>query len=325
MAKCYRQLSVEERDRLALLKGQGKSLREIARALNRDPSTISREVKRNSGQIYRNCYLTHRAQLRADLRKELSHERQRLADPLLRSFVRRQIRRGWSPERIAGRWKALGRGKISYEAIYQWLYKQATDLVQYLPRAHRKRLRRHQAYRRGGTHIPSRTPISERPKYIQRRREVGHWEADTIIGCFKKSALQILVERKSRFVVLNNIGVNEAIPMRRGINRSLSRYPRQLRRSITYDNGHENCQHELVNRVLGTKSFFCEPMHSWEKGSVENAVGLVRRRLPKRTDFAMVPASRVKQVERWLNGLPRKCLGFRTAAEAFRRSVALTR
>ena len=162
-----------------------------------------------------------------------------------------------------------------------------------------------------------------RPKSIENRRQAGHWEADTMVSRKSRAALQILVERKTRYARLKKLRTKGAHDMSCSMNHSLSRYPAALRRSITYDNGSENVQHMRTNRVLGTRSFFCEPFHSWEKGSVENAGGLVRRILPKRTDFAKVSSECVKRTERWLNSLPRKCLGFKTAAEAFRQCVAL--
>jgi transposase, IS30 family len=324
MPKRYKQLSFEDRDQIALLNGQGESVRSIARALHRDPGTISRELKRNAGQLYTGCYLAHRAQLRSDQRKSESHKRERLRAPRLKAYVRRQLSRGWSPERIAGRWQALGGARISHEAIYRWVYEKAPKLIACLARGHKKRFHRGQTRKRRGLRIPSRTPLDKRPSWVEQRKQAGHWEADTMIGRDHASSLQILVERKTRFVRLNKLQANGATEMRRTLNRSLSRYPRSLRRTITYDNGRENVEHLLVNKVLGTKSYFCKPMHSWEKGSVENAAGLVRRRLPKRTDFANLPAAQIKRAERWINGLPRKCLGFKTAAEVFRRSVALT-
>lgn len=323
MAKNYKQLSVEERDRISLLKGQGFSLRRIAQRIGRNVSTISRELDRNSPQINECEYLAHRAQLRADLRKARAHDRGRLRDMRLRLYIERQIRRGWSPERIAGRWKLLEHGRISHEAIYQWVYAEARHLIACLPRAHRKRLRRGHTNKPKDLRIPSRMPVERRPRAAEARRQAGHWEADTMIGRHSASALQILVERKTRFVKLTKLRAKHAGEMRRAINRSLARYPQGLRRTITYDNGRENVEHLLVNKTLGTRSFFCAPMHSWEKGSVENAAGLVRRRLPKKTDFAIVPVAAIKSTERWLNGLPRKCLGYKTAAEAFRLSVAL--
>lgn len=324
MPRLYKHLTEDERDRLSLFKAQRKSLREIAGLIGRDVSTVSRELKRNAPPIHPGYYLPHKAQERADARKAAGHERERLRKPRLRAYVGRMLRRGWSPERISGRWKALGREPISHEAIYQWVYAEARNLIPCLVRAHRRRLRRGHSSRHKSSHIPSRTPISKRPKFVELRKQPGHWEGDTIVSRQSRPALQILVERKTRYTRLRKLPAKDAASMRASINRALARYPKHLRRSITYDNGSENAQHLQVNARLGTKSYFCEPMHSWEKGSVENAAGLVRRCLPKKTDFAMVSLDQVKRTERWINGLPRKCLGFQTAVEAFRQSVALS-
>lgn len=324
MPKGYRQLSAEERDRLAELRGRGRSLREIALALGRSAGTVSRELKRNAGSITGGDYLPHAAQRKAEARR-LNHVRPLLRDQTLRVYVRRQISRGWSPERIAGRWNLLHKAHVAHETIYRWVYTQAPELAVFLPRAHRQRLRLgHRLHKQKVSFLPSRTPLSERPKFIEKRRQPGHWEADLIMGRHRASALQILLERSSRFTRLRKLPGPIAVKVREAITSSLGRYPKPLRRSITYDNGRENVQHLRVNQVLGTKSYFCEPMQSWQKGSVENAAGLVRRRLPKKTDFANVSASQIRQTERWLNGLPRKCLGYKTSAEVFRRSVALT-
>jgi Transposase and inactivated derivatives, IS30 family len=142
MITTYKQLSVEERETLAILRGQGKGVREIARELGRDPSTICRELKRNAPPIRSGYYLAHKAQARAASRRSLAVHRKRLKTPRLRAYVNRQLRRGWSPELIAGRLVSLGwRDHMSYEAIYQWVYGEAMDLIPFLTRAHRKRRR----------------------------------------------------------------------------------------------------------------------------------------------------------------------------------------
>lgn len=323
MPRRYRQLSKDERDRLSLLRVQGKPLREIAGLIGRDVSTISRELKRNS-RPFHGDYLPLRAQDFSDARKTAGHERDRLRKPGLKRFVRRMMRHGWSPERISGRLGALGLPTVSHEAIYQWIYADSRDMIPFLVRARRRRLRRHHTSKHRTWHIPSRTPISQRPETIGLRQEAGHWEADTIIGLNNNSALRILVERKTRYTRLSKLPAKNARSMRRSVTNALVRYPRHLRRSITYDNGSENTQHVQINQRLGTASYFCAPMHSWEKGSVENTAGLVRRRLPKKTDFNLVGDDRVKKIEKWLNALPRKCLGFKTPAEALRESVALS-
>jgi len=299
-------------------------MREISKMIDRDPSTVSRELRRNAPPIHQGYYLPHKAQERADDRKTKGHQRERLRNPRLRAYARRMLRRGWSPERIAGRWKTFARGQISHEAIYQWVCTQTRELIPCLVRAHRRRLRRGHSSKHKSSHIPSRTPISQRPEPVERREQPGHWEGDTVVSRQSRPVLQVLVERKTRYSRLRTLHAKEAAAMRASINRALGRYPKHLRRSITYDNGSENVQHLQVNPRLGTVSYFCEPMHSWEKGTVEHVAGLVRRRLPKKTDFAVVSLDQVKRTERWLNGLARKCLGLQTPAEAFRQSVALT-
>lgn len=319
----YKQLSEDERDRLSLLKAQGKSLRVIACMIGRNVSTVSRELKRNLRPLHGD-YLPHRAQEIANARKAVGHERERLRKPGLRAFVCRMLRHGWSPERISGRLKALGLESISHEAIYQWIYAEMREMIPCLVRARRLRLKRGHTNKHRSWHIPSRTPISQRPESVGLRQEPGHWECDTIIGLKSGSALRVLVERKSRYARLGKLPIKDAKSMRKSINRALCRYPQHLRRSITYDNGSENTHHVQVNKKLGTVSYFCAPMHSWEKGSVENVAGLVRRRLPKKTDFDLVSEDQVKMTERWLNGLPKKCLGYRTPTEVLRESVALS-
>lgn len=324
MPKGYRQLSNEERDRLSMLKAQGKSLRELARSIGRDVSTVSRELRRNGVPWpHGHEYLPHSAQRRAEARKAAGHERQRLRTPGLRGFATRMLRRRWSPERIAGRWKRLGHKPISHEAIYQWIYADCRNMVPCLARAHRRRRRSFRRGKRTGWEIPSRTPITLRPQSVALREEPGHWEADTMISRKSRAALQLLVERKTRYTRLKRLPVKDAASVRTSIVGALEVLPKHLRRSITYDNGSENTHHLKTNHDLGTQSFFCAPMHSWEKGSVENAAGLVRRWFPKRTDFATLSLSELKKTEHWLNSLPRKCLGYQTPAEALRQAVAL--
>ena len=131
-------------------------------------------------------------------------------------------------------------------------------------------------------------------------------------------ALQITVERTARYTKLATLPRKGAAEMRVALTRRLSQYPRGLRRSLTYDNGSENTEHVQTNHILGSRSYFCEPFHSWERGTVENTIGLVRRFFPKQTDLAQLSKPQVQSVERWLNHRPRKCLGFRTPAEVFK-------
>jgi len=325
----YSQLSLEERDRIAILRAKGVSINEIARRLKRNKATISREFKRNSGQVYQS-YGSGSADRRARQRRSRASRRERLRAPRLRGYVHRKLRMGWTPEQIAACVpKDLPGVRISHEAIYQYVYdpfvREQENLVPCLPRAHWKRQPKGHRHTHRDPHIPERVSIHQRPPQIEQRRQLGHWENDLIISRQSDAALNILVERTSRFTKITKVAHHRPHDTRCAITRVLSRYPRKARRSITYDNGHENLHHLKINAVLGTKSYFCEPYHSWEKGTVENTVGLVRRVFPKKTDFARINKAKIKQLERRLNNRPRKVLYFKTPKEVFARSVALQR
>lgn len=318
MPKTYRQLNPNERDILAVLKSKGESLREIARVLKRSPSTLSRELKRNAPPVYTGYYLAHKAQERANKRKHESHGRQRLKSDSTRRYVEKRLRLGWSPELIAGRLAIDRPGQaVSHEAIYQWVYEEATHLILSLVRAHRKRKHRGYSRRHKTSHIPERTSIQERPEAVHKRLHIGHWETDTI-SCRKSyQAVQVTVERKARYAKVAKLKTKSARAMSIALTRRLSRYPTELRLSITYDNGPENAEHIRTNKILGTCSYFCEPFHSYERGTVENTIGLVRRFLPKKTNLAKISQVHLSKIEYWLNNRPRKCLGFKTPAEIF--------
>jgi IS30 family transposase len=324
MKKTYKHLSVEERDELAVLRGKGLSNRAIAERLGRSHSSIIREIKRNTPPIHTGYYLAHKAQKRSDERRSIASHHQRLKSRKIRAYVARQIKGGWSPELIAGRIRQLGWSEtICPEAIYQWVHKDARHLIPFLARRHRTRLKRGYSRKHSKSHIPARVSITKRPKAVEKRRQSGHWEADTIVSRESRPTIQIIAERKARFVILNKMPNREAATMRKTMNRSMCKLPKSLKRSITYDNGVENTEHQLVNKALGTRSYFCAPYTSQEKGTVENRAGLFRRIYPKKTDFAMLSKASVKAVQRWINNRPMKCLGFRTPAEVLRRGGAL--
>ena len=314
----YQHLSSHERDMLAVLRSQGRSLRQIAAVLRRAPSTLARELRRNAPPMHTGYYLAHKAQHRAETRNQVAHQRPRLKSARLRRYVAQRLRGGWSPELLAGRWQRRHPDQpISHEAIYQWVYAEARHLIPCLVRAHRQRKRRGYSRRHKTTHIPQRVSIRHRPVAVLRRQHVGHWETDTMISRASVVALQVTVERMTRYTRLAQLPRKGAHAMRIALTRRLSHYPPRLRQSLTYDNGSENTEHVQTNQVLGTRSYFCEPFHSWERGTVENTIGLVRRFFPKQTDLATLSQAQVQSVERWLNHRPRKCLGFRTPAEVF--------
>jgi IS30 family transposase len=325
MNQSYHHLSLAEREEIAVWKAEGLPLREIARRLGRDVSSISRELKRNAPPLRPGRYLPARAHHRSTQRNQVSRTHLRLKKPEIRRYVLSKLQQGLSPEQIAGQLRQVkSKLSISHEAVYQFIYSEARNLIPLLARSHRKRLRRWHSHKHRKNHIPQRTPITQRPGIVQARRQFGHWEADTIISRKSKPAILVMVERKSRLVKLAWLSQKSASKTRKAINRRLSQFSKGLRRTITYDNGTENVEHLLVNSVLGTRSFFCLPFHSWEKGTVENTNGLIRRFYPKKTDFANITPAQVRRVERILNSRPRKCLGFKTPEQVFRLGVALT-
>lgn len=315
--KHYSHFSAHERDRLAVLCAEGKSARHIARILRRSPSSICREIHRNAR---RRGYFARAAQDRAASRKSAASRRPRLKSPRLRSYIDAKLRLRWSPELIAGRVRLdLPGFSISHEAVYQWIYAQARHLIRFLPKVHRKRMRR--GYVKGKhskPRIPGRTPISKRPASVALRRVPGHWEVDTVGNYKTRRVLLVIHERKTRLTKLRILARRGSAELRRSLVAALRSLPPSLRRSLTFDNGTENCDHLLINDTLGTRSFFCAPFHSWEKGSIENSNGILRLVIPKSYNLNGLSHARLRQIERWLNSRPKKCLAFRTPAELFK-------
>lgn len=311
----YTHMTEQERDKLAVFRSRGLSLRDISARLDRSIGTLSRELKRNRGK---GAYFAQHAQLLSQTRLRTSHKRMRLKSRVLRYEVEQMLVKGWSPELIAGRINAKRKDLISigHEAIYQWIYSERPDLIGCLVRAHPKRWpRRYRPYRRY-TGIPGRVSILERPEAANTRSQAGHWETDLIVGP-GLPALQVLVERQTRYSKLRGIPNKTAPASRAALTRLFTSVPDHLRRSLTYDNGSENYEHEVLNDDFGMTSYFCQPYHSWEKGTVENTNGLIRRFIPKRTRLDAITPERFQQIEDWLNDRPRKCLQFQTSREAF--------
>ena len=308
---------------IAVLKAKGTTLSDMARELGRHKSTISRELDRNAPPTNKGYYLSHKAQERAFNRWSATHKRERLKSEEIREYVESRLKNGWSPEIIAGRLSIEKPGKaISHEAIYQYIYETRKELVSCLLRRHRKRMKKGHSRKHQKSHIPNRVSISERPGIVEDRVRVGDWEVDSMVSRQSKSAINVLVDRRTRIAVLNKLEQKTAGATAAVIVESLIKYPRH---TITYDNGSENTGHEEINKVLDIKSYFCYPYHSWEKGTVENTIGLIRRFLPKKTDMANVSKGEIMEIEGWLNNRPRKCLNYKTSLEVFEeeRSVAL--
>jgi len=306
--------SVERLEISILLKKQ-YSHRDIAKELGYSQSSVSREIKRNSAC---GIYDPKQAKVKARIRRRYSkYQGMKVRERTdLQAFIVRKMTKGWTPEEIAGRLKTERRELpyISAKGIYKWLY--SVHGQQYCPllcsQQMRPRKRRLKAQR---SMIPNRISIEKRPEEASNRTEYGHAEADTAVSGKRhnsKDSLAVLHERKARYVRLRKIPNMKPASM----TRALKRMAKNLTlRSITYDNGIENRDHESVAIALNIKTFFCNPYHSWEKGGVENTIGRIRRYIPKGSNLADYSDRDIAKIEHWLNHTPRKCLNWKTPYE----------
>jgi IS30 family transposase len=327
MSNKYKQLSVEERETIQIGVWQKKSIRTIAKELGRSPATISRELKRNC-PAERRVYTPRVAQEKAKKRIQKRARRYRLKNPEIREYVITKLKDNYSPEQIAGR-LSIDHPKfnISHEAIYQYIYSQyhrqgygdcvGEDLRIYLKRRHKVRHRKNVPFRPKRLKIKGAVSINERPKEIELRKKIGHWEGDSVVSRQSKVGLNTLVERKSGLVFISKIRNGTAgVTARTVIERLMTLSPGK-RRTLTLDNGSENAGHKEITKELGAKCYFANPYHSWERGTNENTNGLIRYYLPKKTDFQLISNERIKQIENILNNRPRKRLNWLTPLEVF--------
>jgi len=329
MQKTYTQLNLKEREALHYMIWDKIPIREMARRLGRSPSTISREIKRNTPE-HRRVYMSHLAQSRYEERKRIVRERPRLKNQKIVDYVEKQLKDDWSPEQIAGRWnKTHKKNTISHEAIYQYIYSKTKpgadgDLRIYLRRKHKRRNRKNVPFKTAKTTIPNRVSIELRPTEIEDRKEIGHWEGDSVVSRKSTASLNTLVERKTRLVRITKLNRKTAIETNRAVINALGTYPKKFRQTLTMDNGTENSGHQEMTNKINISCYFANPYHSWERGTNENTNGLIRYYFPKGTDFAMVSEEDIQRVENILNNRPRKSLNYLTPNEAFRRGVAVT-
>lgn len=314
----YRHFSIEERCEIARRRQAGESIRQIAAALDRSPSSIARELKRNSGSTgYKPSYAGEQAHARRWRGSQL------LRQPELQELVLKLLKRGLSPEAVAGR-LALEQGKklISHESIYRFIYAQIARTKNYAWRRYLPRAKAKRGYRgrKGGSstvHIEQRVPIGQRPARFADRANPGNWEADTMQFAKYGQTILTLHERSTRLTWMQRLSSKAAAGVAQRIRAFLAPLPQQLRQSITFDNGTEFAQHHALRQPLGIETFFCDPYSPWQKGGVENAIGRLRRRLPRKTDLATVSSRELHRLSALYNDIPRKCLDWQTSAEAF--------
>ena len=317
MGKHYGHFSLEERCQVAELHQAGHSVRQIATALDRSPSSISRELKRNRGvQVgYKPAY----AQEQAAARRWKGSRLERNAE--LRDLVLDRLKGGWSPEQIAG-WLARSKAttRISHETIYRFIYDQIRrtndgSWRHYLPRAKGKRGQRRRTSRSSVSLIKGRVSIALRPPEVERRGSFGHWEADLMLFTAPGQAILVSQERKSRALLSAKQPGKAAVPAAARLLAWFTAIVPQLRKSITFDNGTEFAQHLLLVDQLGIQTFFCDPHSPWQKGTIENAIGRLRRFLPRNTNISTIDDDALNACIAAYNNTPRKCLGFQTPAE----------
>lgn len=325
--KHYTHLSILERELIYGYLAQGKSIRDIGRLLNRSHRTISREIKRNQKEEdKRVSYQPSAAQEKAHKRRlKAKVGKSKLSDPLLLSFVIRKLGRGWSPEQISGRLRLIAPDhSISPESIYQYIYKKENRrlrLYEFLRRRHRKR-RLRCGRKQQRQHLPGRVFIEERPKEASLRLKIGHWETDNLEGKRKtKGGASALVDRKSLLTRLTKVTSKEAKEKEAAVLKAFNGWPQSLVKTITFDNGKENATHQELAKRLNCQTYFCHAYHSWEKGTVENTLGLVREYLPKGSDLSHVTQGELSWIANELNHRPRKKLDFYTPAEVFEKET----
>ena len=311
----YRHITSEQRNELSVLLRANVKKKKIAKLLNKNRTTIWREMKRNkindkyyAGKAKR---LVKKKRIKANSRfKKIENDKE------LRKYIIRKLKRYWSPEQISGRLKANNK-QIGKDSIYKFIYNQRKDLVRYL------RCQKGKYRRRYGTRIREKERerlkkrrIDTRPVIVETRGRIGDWEGDTIVG---KNKLHILthVDRRSGLLLADKLERATAEITKQKTIERFNKLPGNKKRTITYDNGSTFAYHELTGKNIGVDIYFAYPYHSWERGCNENANGLLRQFFPKKSSFVNVKQEEIEKAVRLINNRPRKRLKYLTPYEVF--------
>jgi IS30 family transposase len=293
-------------------------MRECARRLAVNVSTVSRELGGKAADVAGgSVYLPDHAILITKGRRKKCHPHVKLNDPVFRKRIIIEIQKGRSPEIIAGRLKREhGHVVIGVETLYKFIYEseigKRDKLYQYLPRGKKKRTKKYG--RKSHKHrLEGRVFIEARSTEANERSEVGHWETDSVL-CKYRDAINVLAERMSRKVIITKLPAKDSPATTEAIT---ARLKGAVVASITGGNGPENAEHEKIAKQLSAKFYFCHPYHSWEKGTVENRNGVIRRYLPRSTDLRTWTQGELDEVAEDINNTPMKCLGFQTPNEVY--------
>lgn len=324
-------LTIEEREEIRAGLSAKRSIRDIARQLNRAPSTISREINRNRGRRWYKAVEADKRAWRAARRPKLCALAK---NPQLRMLVIEKLRLNWSPEQISG-WLKVEMPRrqsmhISYETIYRSLYirsRKALDssLMKHLRRAHRMRQgKRHsRSGDRGTINIVNGVSIHKRSKDNDTRGSIGHWEGDLVTGS-NNTHIATLVDRKSRFTLILKLAGKDSVSVNNALVHAFSELPHSMKKTLTWDRGMELARHAEFTKRTNIPVYFCDPQAPWQRGTNENTNSLIRQYYRKKTCLAQYSQQALNGVADELNDRPRKTLKFRTPREIIRRSVALT-
>ncbi len=303
----YYNLTLSERLRIEIYLEEGYSISAIARKLERNKSTISREIKRCESTNY-SAELAQR-----DYEEKSSYKGSSTkASPELVELIEDKLKESWSPEQIVGR---LLQKKLSFKTIYRWIYNHTLSVgLQYL---RQKGKRRFPAETRGKFRLGS--PISKRPRAAKKRQELGHWEADTMVSSRGKSkgCFATFADRKSRLYIAFKMEDRTAKSMEEAVKKLQSMLGINQVKTITTDRGKEFACYEKLEEATPTRFYFADPYSAWQRGTNENSNGLLREFFPKKTDLLKVEEDDLHEALRKINNRPRKCLGWKTPLEVF--------
>jgi len=329
MPKGYIHVTYKLRCQISALRSSAYSLRAIAKKLNLNASTVSRELRRNSAGM---SYYSDEANRVANRRRHRASSCAKKLTPTARTIIVNNLKLYASPEQISGRLSQTTEVNISHSSIYSLVWQDKSSggtLYKYLRQQGKKR-RKHSKSKAGVRCIPNRVDISLRPKIVDTKTRVGYWEGDTVIGANNQGVLVTLVDRHSKYVLIKKIPNKTSKETLSAVIEKMLPI-KSLVHTITFDNGGEFAKHEAMSSLLGAQCYFSQPYHSWERGLNEHTNGLIRQFFPKSTNFNEVTHLQIQEVEELLNNRPRKSLNYKTPFEIFHatnepnynRSVAL--
>lgn len=317
----YHQITTDERYTISALRKQGFSACEIARHLNRSPSTITREIKRN---LTEGTYRPKYADQHARARRVRSRRKWHFSD-LQWQMVIALIKLDWSPEQVSGWLRKNQVLSISHETIYRYIWYNkfyGGKLYRHLRQAGKIRRKRYNAYDSRGI-LTNKRHISERPLGAENKSRVGHWEIDTVMGAREDTHCVVtLVDRKTKYTLIGKIPDRSVKSLNSKVQQMILNSPHPFR-TITADNGTEFHGFKKIEQVTGTKFFFATPHHSWERGLNENTNGLIRQYLPKRKTMKHITQKDCDEIATRLNRRPRKTLNFNTPEKIYKNSASV--